>query len=326
MALSGHDKAAIFLASIGQEAAAEVLKVLNIKHIEEITKHMTRMSTIKHNAVQGILDEVVDTVSKGDLIVSGDEFIKGALSKGLGAVDADKVLESAMKDNSLDALKWVDAKTLSGFLMLEHPQTAALIISLLEPAAAAEVLGLLPDELKADISFRIANTERIPENAIEELNRALKDLDIGGGGGKKMEGTKTLAEILNHCERSTEQKVLGAMEEKDAKMADSVRGLMFVFDDLAGVDDKGMQVLLKEVSTEDLVLALKTASQALKEKLFKNMSQRASQLLKDEMESRGPARISEVEKAQQSIVKTARKLEAEGQIILAGKGGEELVV
>ena len=326
MAITGHDKAAIFLAAIGQEAAAEVLKVLNIRFIEDITKHMSRMSTIKRGAVQGILDEVADTISKGDVVVSGEEFIKGALSKGLGEEGAGRVMENAMKDNTLDALKWVDAKTLSGFLMVEHPQTAALIISLLEPATGAEVLGLLPDEMKADISFRIANTERIPENAIEELNAALKDLDVGGSGGKKMEGAKTLAEILNHCERSTEQKVLGAMEEKDAKMADSVRGLMFVFDDLADVDDKGIQVLLKEVATEELVLALKTASQALKDKLFRNMSQRAAELLKDEMENKGPARVSEVEKAQQSIVKTARKLEAEGRLILAGKGGEELVV
>ncbi len=326
MALSGYDKAAIFLASIGQEAAAEVLKVLNIKYIEEITKHMSRMSSIKRADVQGILDEVVDTISKGDVVVSGDEFIKEALSKGLGVEDADRVLENAMKDNTLDSLKWVDAKTLSSFLLAEHPQTAALIISLLEPATAAEVLGLLPDNLKTDISFRIANTERIPENAIEELNTALKDLDVGGSGGKKVEGAKTLAEILNHCERTTEQKVLGAMEEKDARMADSVRGLMFVFDDLADIDDKGIQMLLKEVSTEDLVLALKTASQALKDKLFKNMSQRGAELLRDEMENKGPVRVSEVEKAQQTIVKAARKLEAEGKLILAGKGGEELVV
>ncbi|MDA8085361.1 MAG: flagellar motor switch protein FliG [Nitrospiraceae bacterium] len=327
MGLSGYEKAAIFLASIGKEAAAEVLKVLDMKYVEEITKHMTRLSSIRRATLQGVLDEVNEVITKGDMIVSGDEFIKEALSKGLGEESAGKVLEVATKSRSLDSLKWVDAKTLSNFLVTEHPQTVALIVSLLEAPKAAEVLVLLPDALKSEVSFRIAMTERIPESAIEELNETLKGhLDVGGGSGKKIEGAKTLAEILNHCDRSTEQKVLEAMEERNAGMADSVRGFMFVFDDLAGLDDKGIQVLLKDISTDDLTLALKTASQALKDKLFKNMSQRAAELLKEEMQNKGPARVSDVEKAQQSIVKIARKLEAEGRIILAGKGDEELVV
>ncbi|MDA8325493.1 MAG: flagellar motor switch protein FliG [Nitrospiraceae bacterium] len=327
MGLSGYEKAAIFLASIGQEAAAEVLKVLDMRFVEEITKQMTRLSAIKRATLQSVFDEVDETISKGDMVVSGDEFIKEALSKGLGSESAGKVLETATKSRTLDSLKWVEAKTLSNFLVTEHPQTVALIISLLEPPKAAEVFGSLPEGLKAEVSFRIATTERIPESAIEELNETLKGhLDVGGGSGKKVEGAKTLAEILNHCDRATEQKVLEAMEERNANMADSVRGFMFVFDDLSGVDDKGIQVLLKEISTDDLTMALKTASQALKDKLFKNMSQRAAELLKDEMQNKGPARVSDVEKAQQAIVKIARKLEAEGRIILAGKGDEELVV
>ena len=327
MGLAGYEKAAVFLASIGQDAAAEVLKVLEMRHIEEIAKQMTKLSSVRRATVQSVLDEVTEAIAKGDMIVSGDEFIKDALSKGLGAEGAGKVMETAKKNNSLDSLKWVDAKTLSNFLVTEHPQTIALIISLLEPPKAAEVFALMPDALKADVSFRIAMTERIPESAIEELNETLKThLDVGSGAGKKIEGAKTLAEILNHCDRATEQKVLESMEEKNSKMADSVRGFMFVFDDLSGVDDKGIQVLLKEASTDDLTLALKTASQALKDKIFRNMSQRAVALLKEEMQNKGPARVSDVEKAQQNIVKIARKLEAEGKIILAGKGDEELVV
>ncbi len=327
MALTGYEKAAVFLASIGEETAAKVLQALDMKHVENITKKMAKLNSIRRATIESVFEEVTELITKGDMMVSGDTFIKRALVKGFGEDSAGKVMELATKKNALDSLKWVDAKTISNFLVTEHPQTIALIISLLEPPKAAEVFLLLPEGIKTEVSYRIATTERIPESVIDELNVILKGhLDVGGGVGKKIEGTKTLAEILNHCDRATESRVLESMEEKSSSIADSVRQLMFVFDDLAGLDDKGIQVLLKEVSTEDLTLALKTASQVLKDKIFKNMSQRASELLKEDIQLRGPARVSDVEKAQLAIVKTARKLEAEGKIILAGKGDEELVV
>jgi flagellar motor switch protein FliG len=173
--------------------------------------------------------------------------------------------------------------------------------------------------------MRIASTERIPESAIEELNEVLKGhLDIGKG--KKVGGTKLVAEILNFCDKTTEQGVLEHIEVQNDALAESIRQSMFVFDDLVKVDDMGIQMILKDISTEELSLALKTVSEALREKIFKNMSQRAAQILREEIQSRGPVRVSDVEKAQQNIVKVARKLEGEGKIILAGKGNEELVV
>lgn len=327
MALDGYDKAAILLTLLGEDTASEILKNLDVSDIGKITSRMTRMGKVNKEAINEVIKETTEAITRGDIKVDGKEFIKKVLSKGLGEEDASKILEMASKESPFEALKWVDPRTLSAFLMTEHPQTIALVISLLEPAQGAEVLASLPDPIKPDVAMRIATTGRIPESAIEELKEVLKgQLELGKGRGKKMGGIKTIAEILNHSDKTTEQLVIEKIEEMDDTLAESIRQLMFVFDDLVNVDDRGIQMILKEISTEDLSLALKTASEALKEKIFRNMSQRAAQILKEEMQTRGPVRVSDVEKAQQNIVKTARKLESEGKIILAGKGGEELVV
>ncbi len=327
MALSGYEKAAILLSIVGEDVASEILKNLDVSDIGKITSCMTRMGKINKNVVEEVLKEATEAITKEEIRIGGTDFIKKALAKGIGDDDAKKIIEMASKEGPLDALRWIDSKTLSAFLMSEHPQTIALIISLLEPAQGAEVFSSLPDSIKADVAMRIATTERIPESAIEELSEVLKGhLDMGKGRGKKMSGIKTISEILNHCDRTTEQLVLEKIEEQNDTIAESIRQLMFVFDDLVNVDDRGIQMILKEISTDDLSLALKTASEALKEKIFRNMSQRAAQILKEDMQTKGPVRVSDVEKAQQNIVKVARRLESEGKIILAGKGGEELVV
>lgn len=327
MPLNGYEKAAIFLSALGEEAASEILKNLDVTDIGKITSQMTRMKTISAATVKEIMDEAIDMMGKGDMHVGGEDFVKKILHKGLGAEGAEKILEQAAKESPLDSLKWVEPKTLTTFLVTEHPQTIALIICLLEPMQAAAVLSALPDKIKADVALRVATTERIPENAVTELNEVLKgQLDIGGKGkGKKLVGTRVVAEILNNVDKATEQLVIERIEEQNSVVADAIRALMFIFDDLSKVDDRGIQMILKEISTDDLSLALKTASEALKEKIFKNMSQRAVTILKDDMSTKGPAKVSEVDKAQQNILKVARKLEQEGKIVLAGRGGEELV-
>ncbi|MBI5607146.1 MAG: flagellar motor switch protein FliG [Deltaproteobacteria bacterium] len=327
MAYSGVEKAAIFLLSIGEEAAAEIMKNLEVHQVGMISTCITRLKTIKKQDVDEIIQEVNGKINSGDMPLTGGDFVKKVLKKGLGEENAGKILELAAKETSLDALKWMAPKTLANFLIAEHPQTMALILSLLDSAQAAEVLSLMPDHLKDDVARRIATTENIPESAISELEEVLKgQLEMKKSKGRKIGGIKTVAEILNHSDRSTEQMILEKMEKENQKLADSIRQLMFVFDDLVQVDDKGIQMILKEIRTEDLSLALKTASSSLKEKILKNMSQRAAQILKEEMELKGPAKVSEVEKAQQNIVKIARKLETEGKIMIAGRGGEELIV
>ncbi len=327
MPLSGHEKAAIFLGSVGEDIAAEILKNLDPKEIGKVSMHMARLKKINKAESDSVLKEVSKTITEGGIRIGGEEYIKKILSKGLGEEDATKILEMVSKESPLDSLKWIEPKTLSNFLMTEHPQTIALILCLLEPVQAAEVLSALPDTVKNDVAIRIATTERIPESAIEEIEEVLKgQLDISKSKGRKIGGTKTIAEILNQCDRSAEEKIFEKIEEQNGELAESIRQLMFIFEDIVKVDDRGIQTILKETSTDDLSLALKTASDALKEKIFKNMSQRAGQLLKEDMETRGPVKVSDVERAQQNIVKVARKLEEEGKIVIAGKGKEELVV
>jgi len=328
MSLSGYEKAAIFLTSVGEEAATEVFKCLDMEDIGKISQHMTRLKKVKRTAVVEVLKEAHEIIARGDFHhVGGEEFLKRILSKRLGEEGAAKILQMASQESPLDALKSVDSKILTNFLCEEHPQTIALILCLLEPVQAAKVLTSLPDKLMADVSMRIANIESIPEGAIEEINEVLKvQMDIGRGKGKKLGGIKTIAEILNQCTRTNEQVILEQINEQDNAVAESIRQNMFVFDDLLKIDDRGIQTILKEMGTEELVLALKTTSEAFKGKIFKNMSQRAAQMLKEEMQIKGPVRVSDVEKAQQTILNIAKKLEAEGKIVLGGKGGEELIV
>lgn len=328
MALNGFEKAAIFLSAVGEETAAQILKSLDPQDIGKITSVMARERRSDRNKVESVFKETMEKVISGDIMKGGGEdYVKKILTKGLGNENAEKILEMVSKESPLDSLKWVNPKTLSSFLVVEHPQTIALILCLLEPEQAAAVIESLPDNVRADVSMRVATTERIPDSALEEIEEVLKiSLDMGKSShGKTFQGTKVLAEILNHCERSTEQKILEKIDGHNTAMADSIRELMLVFDDLEKVDDRGIQLILKEISTEDLTLALKTVSDTLKQKIFKNMSQRAVQILKEEMESRGPVKVSDVEKAQQNIVKIARKLDEEGKIAIAGRGKEEFV-
>ncbi len=326
MPFSGHEKAAIFLRAIGEEAASEVLKGLDIKDVGKISTYMTSLKTVENSEIENVFQEVSDRVSKEEVPIGGGEYVKNILIKRLGENNAKRILEQASKDNALDSLKGIDSKTLSNFLMTEHPQTIALILCLREPGQAAEVLTSLPESLQGDVAMRIAALERIPAHAVEEIEEVLKGtLDVNKGKGRKVGGVGMMAEVLNQIERSKEQLILEKIEGQDSELADSIRQLMFVFEDMLKIDDRGIQMILKEVSTEDLSLALKTASESLKDKIFKNMSQRAAQMLKEDMEARGPAKVSEVEKAQQEIVSIARKLEEEGKIVIAGGSEEELV-
>jgi flagellar motor switch protein FliG len=324
--LDGYEKTAIFLNIVGEDVAAEILKKLDVKQIGKITAQMTKTTTVPAEVVEEIVKEVSQNVSSGKLNLGGEEYIKRVLSKGLGEDGAAKIFEIASKESPLEELKWVDSKTLVGFLSAEHPQTIALIVCLLEPIQAAEVLSALPEHIKSDVVMRIATTGRVSESALDELKTALKgQLDLTKGKGKRLGGIKSVAEILNLCDKATEKTVLERIEEQSVDLADSIRQLMFVFEDIITIDNRGIQTILKEISTEDLSVALKTASEELKAKIFSNMSQRAALILKEDMQTRGPVRLSDVEKAQLSIVNTARKLDMEGKIIIAKKGAEELV-
>lgn len=327
MVMNGYEKAAIFLSSVGEDVAAQILKDLDPEAIGKISSYMARSKKKDNNKLESVFKETLERVTNGDINTGGEDYIKKLLSKGLGDDNAERILNMVSKESPLESLKWVNPKTLSSFLVTEHPQTIALILCLLESEQAAEVMTALPDHIRGDVAMRVATTERIPDSALEEIEAVLKgQLDMAKGkSGRTFNGTKMIAEILNQCERSTEQSILEKIEGQNGSLAESIRELMLVFDDLEKIDDKGIQMILKELSTEDLSLALKTASDILKEKIFKNMSQRAVQILKEEIETRGAVKVSDVEAAQQNIVRVARKLDEEGKIVIAGRGGEELV-
>ncbi|MBF0537680.1 MAG: flagellar motor switch protein FliG [Nitrospirae bacterium] len=327
MPITGHEKAAIFLTAIGEDAAAEILKNLDVKEIGKISSVMSRTPSVKEEDIKKVFIEASKKIQKGEIFFSGANYLKQMLIKGLEEKTAKRFLEKAAVEITLESLKKVDAKKLTNFLLTEHPQTIALILSLLDPGQAATVLTSLPKSLKVDVTMRMATTEGIPIDAIEEIEDVLKsELDLERGMGIKVGGVKKVAQILNQTDKSTEELILDNIESHDYELADSIRQLMFVFEDLARLDARGIQMVLKEISTEDLSLALKTASEGLKDKMFKNMSKRAAEILKEDMEVRGPVKISEVEKAQQNIIKKARELGEEGKIVLPGSGEEERLV
>ncbi len=324
--LDGYEKTAIFLNLVGEDAAAEILKGLDVKEIGKITMQMTRLKSVSMETVDELLKEITSITSGNSFNFGGEEYIKRVLTRGLGEEGASKILEIAAKESPLEELRWVDSKTLVSFLSSEHPQTIALIMCLLEPMQAAEILSALPEHIKSEVVIRMATTNRISDTALEEIKEVLKgQLDLSKGKGKKLGGIKSVAEILNLCDKSTEKSVIEKIEEQNMDLADSIKQLMFVFEDIVTIDNRGIQMILKEISTEDLSIALKTASEELKTKIFSNMSQRAAVILKEEMQARGPVRVSDVEKAQMNIVNIVRKLESEGKVIIAKKGGEELV-
>ncbi|GBD96500.1 MAG TPA: flagellar motor switch protein FliG [Nitrospirae bacterium] len=328
MPINGYEKAAIFLSAVGEDVAAQILRNLDPEDIGKVSSYMSKIKKSDLESREDVFKETLEKVTSGDVQVSGEEYVKNILTKGLGGEDAERILEMVSKESPLESLKWVNAKTLSNYLSSEHPQTIALILCLLEPEQASEVITSLPEQLRNDVAMRVAATDRIPESALEEIEEVLKvQLEMGKGReGKSFNGTKVIAEILNQCERGAEQEILDQIEEKNSEMAESIRELMLVFDDLEEIDDRGIQLILKELSTEDLSLALKTASDALKNKIFANMSQRAAKILKEDMEAKGPVKVSDVENAQKNIVKVARKLNDEGSIVIAGRGKEEVIV
>jgi len=325
--MNGLDKAAVFLWALGEEIASEICKNLDKRDIGKISMSMTRLKKINQSDIQFVFEEASQQISKGNMYIKGETYLKDILTKGLGHEDADSILKRGLEENAFDSLRWIDSHTLSTFLVTEHPQTIALILSLIESSQAADVLATLPESLQKDVAIRIAKTTRISSEAIEDIENVIKEqLDMNQTERTKLEGVRTIAEILNHVNRSVEDAILDQIGSHDSNLAESIKEFMFTFEDIAAMDDRGIQMLLRQVNTKDLSLALKTASNKLKEKIFKNLSQRAAQFLKDEIEVKVPVKLSDVERAQQKLVRMIRELEEEGKIIINREVKEEVFV
>lgn len=328
----GVEEAAILLMTVGEEQAAEVFKFLSPKEVQKLGEAMARLKTVPRDRV----DEVIDKFNRSkdeqfSLVGDTDAFVSQVLRRALGDEKAGMLLDRILQGrdvSGIEALKWMDPRSIAELLKNEHPQIVASILVHLERDHAAEVLRNFIDRQRNDVLLRVATLDGIQPQALQELNEVLSKVLAGGEKLKKatLGGTKATAEILNFLGTQLETPAVEAIREHDADLAQKILDQMFTFDDLNDLEDRAVQLLLREVQSEALIVALKGADQNLREKVFKNMSTRAAEMLREDLESKGPVRLSEVEAEQREILKIVRRLADEGQIQLGGKGGDDAFV
>jgi len=329
--ITGPQKAAIFLLMMGEDYTSEVFKKLEPDEISKLVTHMSETRAVPQQLLMQIMEEFLRNIeSEGELMVEGESFLKNVADGALGKEKARAVykeLEKSKKNVPFGYLEGIDYNIVVNLIKGEHPQTIALILASLKSGRAAEILSGLPEQIQADVAMRIVKMGQVPKEVIQEVDQLLQKevRGMGDSGSRDVDGTTTLANILNEIDRTSEEQIMSFIEEEDEQMAEEIRQLMFVFEDLIKVDDRGFREILKQVDKQELTLALRTASDELKEKFLSNMSERARQMLQEDMEIMGPVRISDVEEAQQKILRAARQLESEGKVML-GMGKEDILV
>lgn len=331
--LKGFEKAAILINYLGKEAVKVLMKNMDDADIRKLINVMTKYRVVPVHVTKRVLEEYYEMISEtDDYIFSENMSSKDTIVDALGEERARGILGglniSSAGSRNLESLEMIDAKSLATFLVNEHPQTVAVILAHLEPEKKGEVLKRLPENLQAEVVLRMANLEHVDPELIAEIDRVLKQQLSSTTNVEQaaLGGVQPVAEMLNVMDKNTETAIMSRLEEKDPFLAEEIRKLMFVFDDLVKIDDRGIQSLLKEVPNDKLLLALKTSSEEIRTKVFKNISARAAEMLKEDLSSMGPARLSDVEGAQQEIVNIARRLEAEGKIMIARGGSEDAMV
>ena len=324
-------KAAVALVAFGPEVSAHVLKGMQENTLEQVTMEIANLRDVPAEIEEKVVSECHDIFMARQYISQGGvDFARQVLEKAVGTSKAKEImsrLESSLQTHGFSLLKDIDPKQLTGFLQNEHPQTISLILTQLSSQQAAAVLSELSPELQAEVALRIATMEKIAPEILGEIERTLEGhFERTGGEVAASGGAKAIAEMLNLIDTTAEKNILQSIEAEDADLAADVKNMMFVFDDIVLLDDRSIQRLLKEVETKDLSLALKAASDEVKNKIFSNVSERVSVMIQEEMEFMGPTRLSDVEAAQGRVVEAVRRLEEEGQIIISGRGGKEDVI
>jgi flagellar motor switch protein FliG len=325
---SGTERAAILLLTLGENEAAQVLKHMGAKEVQRIGTAMAKLANVSREEVHGVISEFATTVeSQTSVGVGADEFLRKVLVDALGQDKAASIIDRiniGRSTKGLEALKWMDPRAVAELIRLEHPQIIAIVLAYLDPDQSAEILGHLPTNVRPDVVARIATLDGVQASALTELDDIMEKQFAGKAGGKSsvLGGAKAAANIINFLEPSQESALMEQIEKNDEALAARILDLVFVFDNLIDIDDRSMQELLRQVPAERLLLAMKGAEEALKEKIFKNMSQRAAEMLRDDLEAKGPVRLSEVEGAQKEILQIARKLAEAGAIAIGGKGEE----
>ena len=329
--LTGTDRAAVLLLTLGEESAAEVLKHMGPKEVQRVGAAMASLENISQDQVNTVMAAFLkEAQTQTALGVGTEEYIRRVLVQALGETKArsllDRILLSGGNDG-LENLRWMDPRAIADMVCDEHPQIIAIVLAYLDSDQAAEVLSLLPEAVRPDLVLRIATLDTVQPAALGELNRILEKQasTSESANASSVGGTKVAADILNYMDTSVEAELLEQLKEADASLSQEIEDLMFVFDNLNELDNQSVQALLRETSSDSLLLALKGADDAMKEKFFSNMSKRAAEMLRDDLEAKGPVRLSEVEMAQKEILGIARRLAEEGQIVLGGKGADQLV-
>jgi flagellar motor switch protein FliG len=327
----GVEDAAILLMSLGEEEAAEVFKHLAPKEVQRLGETIAKMKAVPRERVESVLEKFESVATEQSILVADtDEYVKSVLRRALGEDKANLLIDRILQGSDvsgIESLKWMDASSVAELLRNEHPQIVAAILVHLDYEQSGGVLKCFTERQRNEVLVRIATLDGIQPSALKDLNEVMSKVLAGGDKLRKasLGGVKTAAEIINLLGSSVETSVLDYIREADNELAQKIMDNMFTFDDLEKLDDKGIQALLKEVQSESLVIALKGASPELREKVFKNMSTRAAETLREDLESRGPVRLSEVEAEQKEMLKTVRRLADEGQIVLSAGGDDEFV-
>lgn len=330
--LNGTKKAALFLMVMGEDFTAQVFKHLEDNEIKVLGEQMAQINKIDPKTISSIMNEFSDTISGNKTIgLSGKDFLQKAVPKAFDSKKAEDLLGDLLSkggENPFQKLGSLNPQVMANILMNEHPQTIALVMVNMKYNLAAEIMQLLPESIQGEVIMRIADLEEVPNEIINEVYEVVESMlaDLGSETAETHGGIEAAAEILNQLDQKTENSIFEKIESVREELADEIRQKMFVFSDLIQLDDRSIRSLLKEISNDELMLALKTASEDLTEKIFSNISKRAAEMLKEDMEVMGPVKLRDVEQAQLNIVKTARRLEEEGKIVLGSKGGEEVLV
>jgi flagellar motor switch protein FliG len=329
--LGGTQRAAILLMSLGEQDAANVLKQLDAREVQKLGIAMAELKEVSREQMTAVLDTFIGVAdSKANLAGGSQDYVRRVLTQAVGKQKADMLLDrvtTGQTGQGIEALKWMESKAVAQIISGEHPQIAAIVLSHLEPEQSAAILPLLPEDMRTEVLMRIATLNEVPQSALTELDQLVEKQANATPPAtvRRIGGARTVASILNAMERDKSGEELGKIEKADGDMHGKIKDLLFIFDNLLNVDDRGIQALLREVGSDTLAVALRGAEPEVQEKILKNMSKRAAEILKDDMEARGPVKLTDVEAAQKEIVVIAQRLAEEGTISLGGKGGGEFV-
>jgi len=331
--LNGPEKAAILLLSLGEKFASQVIRNLDAHEVHRLGAYMSRVKDYTMDQIDKVLEEYHQKAYQAQqgVPIANEDYVKKLILGSLGEERARPILEKLSSSHhqvDLSFVRDIDPVNLVNFIKMEHPQTIALIMSYVSPSNAAQLLSLLPEQLRAEVVIRMASLESVDTGMVTEIASVIeREVKAGGAvsDSHKVSGLQTVAEIMNNLDKSVSVELLSFLEEKDKELTTEIQELMFVFDDLVTIDDRGIQTILKNIENDKLIVALRTASDEIKEKIFRNLSTRAAQMIQEEIEVMGPIRISEVEAAQKEIAAVARKLEEDGEIVIS-KGEGDIVV